>query len=264
MKNSKAEEILSAIKSASRILINMDTRTDIDAICSVLLVKWWLAKLGKKANAIHANEIKESMGRYFDCSDIKQMTDIADIDLSKYDLVVFADSGDFHHLSLQENYSFPKHLISINIDHHQSNNYFGTLNYVVPLGSCCSVIYKLFRELKVKLDDYSRNLIARGIITDSGFFSYDSAKAEDFRMIGDLTDGGVKVYEIMNEMKNIESVDQIKYKQLVYENMVVDHEKRYAYSTLNLKELSNRGIDHYSKRTGDIVRNRKEVDSKLA
>ncbi len=241
--NSSPEEILSAIRASHRILINMDTRTDIDAICSSKLVKWWAGKLGKTADIIHANELRQSHAQYFDCTDIKPDTDISDVELSVYDLVIFVDSGDAKHVSLQENFTIPKEITSINIDHHPGNDHFGKLNYVIELGSCCSALYELFRELKVDLDDYSRRLIAFGVITDTGFFNFNSTKAEDFRIVADLSDSGIKVYEIMNTMKNLESLDQIKFKNLVYSNLKVVAEEHYAYSTITLKEISDRGID---------------------
>jgi nanoRNase/pAp phosphatase (c-di-AMP/oligoRNAs hydrolase) len=58
-----------------------------------------------------------------------------------------------------------------------------------------------------------------------------------------MVDRGVKIFEVISKLSSYEYIDQIKYKELVYRNLVVNKEKRFAYSTLTLKEIADAGID---------------------
>lgn len=241
--NDSAIEIDNKIKSAKNVLINMDTRTDYDALGCSTVFGLYLTSLGIKNHIIHANKIIRSFDKFYAYSEIEQQTDISKVNLSEYDLVIFLDTGSRGHISLDENFVLPESIESINFDHHETNEYFGKFNYVYKLGSCGAVLYKYFTEIKFDVPKEWLERLAVGMLTDSLFFKNDTFTSYDFRFAADMVDKGVKISEVISKLSSYEYIDQIKYKEIVYRNLVLNKEKKYAYSTTSLNEIREAGID---------------------
>jgi len=242
--NSTAQEILEKIRSSKNILINMDTRTDFDALASSVVLNTFIRSLGGiNTTIIHSRKLRKTFQGYFPYDEVQEETDVSDIDLSEFDLAIFLDSGLEEHISINKDFNLPEGLTTINIDHHTTNDMFGDLNYVYHLGSCCSVLYKFFGELEVKLSVEQLETLAVGLLTDTGFLRYNSTTPEDFRIVAEFVERGVKLWEIISKLTDYEHIDQLKYREIVLKNLVVDFEKKFAYSTVSLAELKERKIN---------------------
>ena len=63
----------------------------------------------------------------------------------------------------------------INIDHHVSNEYFGTLNYVdAHAAATAEIIYSLLSELDCSLTKEVASALYTGIVMDTGSFQYQN------------------------------------------------------------------------------------------
>lgn len=262
MENTSAAAILDKIKNSKNILINMDTRTDYDALCSSIVLNKFIQSLNIKSKVIHANKINQTFNRFDFQADITTETDISTLDLNLYDLIIFLDSGTKVHVSLNDKFLIPAHICSINIDHHVTNDMFGDLNYIHHIGSCCSVLYKFFKELSLAIPKEYLDIMAVGLLTDTGFFKFDSAKPEDFRIAADMLEQGVKIWEIISKLTSYEYIDQIRFKELVYRNLKTNFNKKYAYSTITLKEIrdSNINMDKVFIRHSDLIKYIEGID----
>ncbi len=243
MENASPQQILDKIKSSKNVLINMDTRSDFDALASAVVFGNFLESLGKPHKIIHAKKIKNTFNGYFGFDQIQTEKDISLTDLDPYDLIVFLDSGSKDHVSLNMSFEFPKDITTINIDHHATNDMFGDLNYVFQLGSCCTVLCQFFSQINYTIPVEDMSILTIGILTDTGFLRFDTAKSQDYRTIADFIDKGVSVWEINSKLTGNEYYDQIKYKKLVYDKLVVNFEKKYAYITITFQELKDVGIN---------------------
>lgn len=243
MKNSSSTEILNTIKKSQNILVNMDTRTDFDALCSSVVMSNFLTSLNKSHKVIHTNKIKDTFMGYFDFEIVQRETDLDTIDLKTFDLIIFLDSGKSTHVSKNELFKIPNSINTINIDHHKTNDYFASLNYVYQLGSNCTVLYKFFKEISWELDLINLEILSVGIITDTGFFKNDNLTADDFLALSEIMSKGIPVWTLVTKLSNYEPYDQIKYKELVYNNIVVNFEKKYAYAIVRKIDVENKNID---------------------
>ncbi len=243
MENASATEILAKIKASKNILINMDTRTDYDALCCSIVMGRFIKSQGIKTTIIHSNIIGETFNQFFTFDEIKTNTDISAVELKDFDLIIFLDSGSRNHISLNDKFKFPENVETINIDHHITNEMYGKLNYIYHIGSCCSVLYQFFKENKIELSGEYLKILAIGVVTDTGFFKFDSTKPIDFRIAAELMEKGIKIWEIISILSSYEYIDQVKFKELVYRNLKIDFDKKYAYSTITLDELRSDKID---------------------
>ncbi|MDO5560441.1 MAG: bifunctional oligoribonuclease/PAP phosphatase NrnA [Oscillospiraceae bacterium] len=113
--------------------------------------------------------------------------------------------------------------VSLCIDHHISNTMYADNTLVNPDASAtCEVMYSLFSELGIKIDDNIARCLYTGIATDTGCFKYSNTTAEAHRICSELIQFDIDFASINREMFDIKS------KQRFYlEQHIVDHMEYY-------------------------------------
>ena len=85
----------------------------------------------------------------------------------------------------------------LNIDHHRSNDRFGTDNWVVPdASSCAEMVYTLYKKARVSIDEVTALLLYVGILTDTGSFRYSNTTPYTHEAAAELLRHGLNVAEI--------------------------------------------------------------------
>ena len=80
----------------------------------------------------------------------------------------------------------------INIDHHVTNQHYGTLNYVDPDASATGeIVFGLLEPLKVELDFDLAEALYVAIATDTGSFKYDNTSSHTHTVISRLLQTGI-------------------------------------------------------------------------
>jgi phosphoesterase RecJ-like protein len=80
----------------------------------------------------------------------------------------------------------------INIDHHVTNQHYGTLNYVDPDASATGeIVFGLLEPLKVELDFDLAEALYVAIATDTGSFKYDNTSPHTHAVIARLLQTGI-------------------------------------------------------------------------
>lgn len=242
--NNSAEEIWDRISKAKNILHVMDSRFDFDALCSALFLTGLIKeKLGKDVEIIYPSRLAESAAKHFDVSKIKQETDVSTVDLSAYDLINLCDSGDIGHITEKDDFQLPDSIEVVNIDHHSSNERYGTFNYVKVIGSTCTVLYQFASELDIELNNEQMRLLTFGMLTDTGFMKYSTTTADDLNMLSYFLEKGLDYKEIIQELEMGLSWDEMMHRKIIYSNLKMGSNPRYAYSSYTLDELNSEGID---------------------
>ena len=79
----------------------------------------------------------------------------------------------------------------LNIDHHQSNEHYGTVNVVVPqYASASQVAYRLFQKLYT-IDSSAATCFYTALLSDTRYFTTTSVNHEVFEVAKELVDLGV-------------------------------------------------------------------------
>jgi bifunctional oligoribonuclease and PAP phosphatase NrnA len=80
----------------------------------------------------------------------------------------------------------------INIDHHVTNQNYGTLNYVDPAASATGeIVFGLLETLKIELDSALAEALYVAISTDTGSFKYDNTTPHTHLVIAKLLQTGI-------------------------------------------------------------------------
>lgn len=87
--------------------------------------------------------------------------------------------------------------VSINIDHHVSNSFFGVYNRVEPeKASTAELVLELLQRLEVEITPAIATAIYVGMVTDTGCFQYGSTTPATLRTAAWLLESGVDIDQV--------------------------------------------------------------------
>jgi len=125
-----------------------------------------------------------------------------DLDISSYDLIISVDCGSTNQVALGKIYP---NLFTIkpfiNIDHHTSNNNFGTINLVYTnFCSTCEILYNLLKIWNLPINQEIATLLLFGIYFDTGSFKHSNVTPEILEIAGDLINYGANLQLITKNL----------------------------------------------------------------
>lgn len=196
----KIELLIEKIKNAKSIAISGHKNPDGDALCSVLALKKIIElNFGKKPVVIYDGNIPKDL-------DNVPLRDSACFyahipEKTKYDLYLLVDYGTRKHLGGVEKFVNSADFV-VEFDHHNNDDLVGTLCFDdTEKAAAAQIIYDVARKAKFEIDDDIRNLLAIGIITDTGNFKF--VRRNDVLLdMASLVDAGVCIANLVNLLNN--------------------------------------------------------------
>jgi phosphoesterase RecJ-like protein len=132
----------------------------------------------------------------------------------------------------------------INIDHHVSNDYFGSLNWVDSEAAATGeMIFALLKELGVRISEEIATNLYSAIITDTGRFSYSNTNPGSFKIAAELVETGIDLVKINNILFEQKTLPQIRLLHKALSNLRLNQEGSIALITLSQKDFSEIGAD---------------------
>jgi phosphoesterase RecJ-like protein len=105
---------------------------------------------------------------------------------------------------------FAKDKFWVNIDHHVSNSYFGSVNLVDPEAAATGeLVYDIINALEVPVDKDISTCLYVAIVTDTGGFRYQNTTKETHILAAELLDKGVNGSEIFDSVFETRTVSSI-------------------------------------------------------
>lgn len=129
------------------------------------------------------------------------------------DLIVTFDSSDLRYCGIEELIPrlFQKPIL-INIDHHESNQYFGDINLVSSdLSSACELIYFLLTLLKKNFSASAATCFLSGVVSDTGIFFNPATNQESFVIAGKLIRAGAQSNLVIRSFLQSKSVSLLRF-----------------------------------------------------
>ena len=269
MENNSFEEIWDKLKKFKSAVLTLHSGPDGDSLGSCTAMKYVLEKILKyeKVNLVSYDDLSENLKEMDISKEVEFGKDILDLDLKEFDVLIALDSGDISRLGKRkDSVNLPDSLFIINIDHHNTNNYYGRLNYVDENNlSTCSVLVDLFRKVEVEFDPELSKRLLLGICTDSRFFSIPENNENLKRIIEQaafLIENGADYSKDILLPINLNLPWKIKmYRAKLIENAKINLEKRYCYSLIDSKTISELDLNLAEVREGiQELQNIKNID----
>ena len=224
------DSVIDAINRAGKIGIFTHVSPDGDAIGSILALYLGLKQLKKEVDVI-ADECSKCFSFLPCINDIKSTTK------EKYDLAIAIDCASKPRLFDKEG-SFDKSSLTISIDHHSSNTYFATINYVEDKSpAACKTLIKILKRLGVSINYDIGTCLMAGIITDSGGFRYKNVDDETFEFAAHMLDVGVDISDIYYRTFDVKTKAQFELSRIAMDRLKFYNKNKIALTYITLKDI---------------------------
>lgn len=227
--------IQTEIAKAQRILIISHVGPDADTVGSNIALSLALREQAKK----------EVVSACFDAIPEKlqflpeSKNFVQDFDLKSFDLVIAVDVGAKHLLRFHE--TKPELLNGktkvINIDHHYSNESFGTINVVLPdAPAAAMIVYELLKFSQYTITSKIATCLLAGIYYDTGGLKHSNTSQKVFKLASELVRMGANVSEISKNLFKTMPVNKMRLWGRVFENMYKT-DQNVVMSVINDQDL---------------------------
>jgi bifunctional oligoribonuclease and PAP phosphatase NrnA len=138
---------------------------------------------------------------------------VNDFELSEFDLIMAVDCGSHELIRFHETKPeiFDKKIPFINIDHHPSNDFFGTHNLVHDTAAAAVfTVYHLIKYLKINITREMATALMMGLYYDTGSFMHSNTDKNVMEMAADLLNLGADMKRIVKTMFHTTPVEQLK------------------------------------------------------
>lgn len=176
------EETAALLRERDDFLIVSHQRPDGDCIGSTIGLLFGLEAMGKRVAAYNASRFPEDM-KFLPGRERVRNT----LPPWPVQTTVFVDCGGVKRVSDD----FQPIGVSLNIDHHLTNEAYADFNFIDPDASAVGdQIYQLLMHLGVKLTPVIATGLYLSVMSDTGGFRFSNTTAETFRLAAKLVEAG--------------------------------------------------------------------------
>lgn len=207
--NSKLAKIAEVIKNHDTILITAHVLPDGDSIGSIVGLGLALESLGKEVYLVMQDKVPD-MYRFLPGTEKILFPHKLS---AKPKLAVFLDCSDISRVGDNWIETYIQDIPVINIDHHISNEYFGTYNYVdAQAAATAEIVYSLIIKLDIRITKEMAAALYTGIVMDTGSFRYQNTTQQTFTIAASLLEKGIDlsiIRENIYERKSLKNFQLI-------------------------------------------------------
>jgi len=232
-------EVIAAIKKRNKFLITAHVNLEGDSLGSQLAMKGLLDAIGKTAVIVDNDAVPEHYKFLPRAGDVSNKID-KNLD---FEAAIVLDCPTLKRIGKVRDL-IPKGKFIINIDHHVSNEKFGDVNWVEPHASSAGeMVYKLFKEMDVKLTKEIALSLYIAILTDTGSFNYDNTSSVTHEIAGELLGYGLDPASVSESVYERRSLADIKLLGMVLSSIKINSAGEVAYLEVTDKMLKTTGAD---------------------
>lgn len=236
----ESKKILNKIKKSEMILLNCHKGVDPDSAGSALALYEVLKGMGKDVTIICPTPVQSDL-KFLE--GYKQITTVnfEDFDFSRYDILIAQDSGSWDMVS--GNSTVPKPSIPIIvIDHHKTNERYGSINLVDPgCSSNAQLLYLILQDWKVSINKKVGGYLLTGIIGDTGAFRYPGTTAQTLEIASDLVNKGSDKDEIIERLYFDLDFKILKFYGEVLRVIKFDKKHKFIWSAIDFETFKDYG-----------------------
>ncbi len=108
--------------------------------------------------------------------------------------IIFLDCTDKDRVGFEVAPNLNKEATVFNIDHHESNAFFGHYNYVDKRAAATAeIIYELLGEMNIPLNENIATPLYAGMVMDTGSFKYSNTTSKTHQIAAALLESGVNL-----------------------------------------------------------------------
>ena len=200
-------KIINTIMGSNNFIITSHYSPDGDNLGSSIGLYYALKSMNKQAIFVLDDNLPANLDFLY--KDIK-IYKSEEINTEDY-ILISLDCGDKDRLCCSDTIKSEAN-ITINIDHHTSNDLYADLNYVDDkASSTCEVVYEMLMKIdKNIIDKKIANCLYTGLITDTGNFMYSNTNPSSFEMACELLKKGIDKQDIIQSIYQNNPLNYVK------------------------------------------------------
>lgn len=207
-------EIIEKLKNSKRAAVMAHISEDPDALGSCFAMCCALRAMGNNPTC-YLSDIPDD-GLKFIGSDFVVYDGTND---DEHDLCVCLDSGDLKRLDTRVDI-FNKCPITLNIDHHYTNDMYADYNYVQATASATGeILFNLFEKMGIEITQEIARYLYTAISGDTGGFKYSNVSPETMRIGASLIEKDINHADIARLLFDTESIAQMRLKGELMSNI---------------------------------------------
>jgi phosphoesterase RecJ-like protein len=200
------EAVVAAIRRGDSFVITSHVAQDGDNMSSQLALARILDKLGKRVDVVDRDPVPERWRFLPTVERVRQAERVTEA----ADFALVLDTTRIERTGLDFSAVRPPTVL-VNIDHHQSNEHFGDINWVEPqLPASSYLVYLLAKRLGVEMDRTLATCLFTGIMTDTGYFHYSGTTQETFQVAADLIAHGAPHIELYRQVYDEKPLSEMR------------------------------------------------------
>jgi phosphoesterase RecJ-like protein len=148
------------------------------------------------------------------------------------------------------------------LDHHVSNDRYGSLNVIDPDAAATGVVVRhLIDALGLSLTADAAVCLYAALVCDTGRFQYDTTTPEVFELAAELVGYGVPVARLSRSLFEEHSFAYLKLMAAALERAVLDTQRSFVYTSVSRDDLVAFGVT-FEEVEGliDVVRRTSEAE----
>ncbi len=232
----KYEELYQAIKSSSNIMIVPHKYPDGDALGSSLAIYIALKRMGKNVWLISHTPIPS---KYAFLSENYTFLPL-ELVPSDLDLIIGVDCADKERLNLSDDYLKRAKKV-VNIDHHVTNDQFGSINIIQPVAATGEIVVDIFDDFGFEIDKDIATCLYTAIATDTGNFMYSNTTQNSFEKTARLFNTGFEFVDIARRLFLEKSLAQTRLIGLAISKMEMFQDEKIALITVMKDDMTQVG-----------------------
>jgi phosphoesterase RecJ-like protein len=241
MKNNSLAEIAKQLNNYNNFAVVCHIRPDGDALGSGLALTLALKNAGKKVCMLCEDEAPKAISSLFEEANLVKQELPEDKD--QIEVFISVDSADINRIGCFATAYSKFKGITINIDHHVSNDCYGKMNYVVNCTATCEVMPEVLEAAGFEITKKIANLLALGLITDSGNFAHQDVSPKTYMVAAKLREKGADISDIVYEMFSKQTKNRAILYGRVMNKMRFALEDKLAIITVTLNDFAETGTD---------------------
>jgi phosphoesterase RecJ-like protein len=216
MEENRYKDCLDLIEKAHYILIVTHINPDADTISCALALSNFMFE-----NRIKHKVFNSSKDIPRELNFLPKFDKITNQIPKFYDLIIYVDCGDKNRVDLE----FNQNINIINIDHHKSNDNFGTINIVDDSkSSAAEVLYSFFDKNNLNISKNIAECLYVGIYDDSIGFTTPRVDSNTFKIINRLVDTGISPNKIADNLLKRDSLAKYRILPKILETLELHKE----------------------------------------
>jgi bifunctional oligoribonuclease and PAP phosphatase NrnA len=148
------------------------------------------------------------------------------------------------------------------VDHHVSNDRFGTINLVEPTAAASAVlVYRLIARLGLPLTREAATCLYAGIVCDTGRFTYECTTPEVFAIAGHLSQFGLPIAALSRSLFEEHRFAYLRLVGEVLGRAELHRSKAFVWAAVSQEDLARFGVT-FEELEGliDILRRTREAE----